>query len=154
MSGDASSGPLPWRELLDAATEGHDRLVPHPGGPAIENLDVPRIRSWRPGEISAEWTVPESLTNLRGELFGGYYGVLADVVLSFTAMTVVDDAERFKTGQLQISYFRPASCTTIRIEGTVINRSRTAIHAEASLLREDGKLLAKATATFAIVAAS
>ena len=97
MSDDAASRSFRWSELLDAVTAGHDKLDPHPGGPALATLDVPRILSWEPGKLLADWDVPERLTNLRGELFGGYFGVLADVALSFTVMTVVEESERFKT---------------------------------------------------------
>ncbi len=143
-----------WRELLDAVKQGHDKLDPHPGGPALRNLDVPNIRSWEPGKICADWEVPGTLTNLRGELFGGYFGVLADIVLSFTAMTVVDDSERFKTNDLQITYFRPALEGAIRIEAEVVNRSRSLIHCEALIARTDGKLIAKATASFSTLPAA
>ncbi|MBW2274561.1 MAG: PaaI family thioesterase [Deltaproteobacteria bacterium] len=143
-----------WRELLDAVTRGHDELDPHPGGPAIQNLDVPNIRSWEPGRVRADWEVPAGLTNLRGELFGGYFGVLADVVLSFVVMTVVEETERFKTNDLEISYFRPALLGTITFEAEVVNRSRSLVHAETRIVRKDGKLLAKANASFSIVRAS
>jgi uncharacterized protein (TIGR00369 family) len=80
--------------------------------------------------------------------------VLADIVLSFTAMTVVDDSERFKTNDLQITYFRPALEGTIRLEAEVVNRSRSLIHCEARIARADGKLIAKATATFSALPAA
>ena len=151
MSDDAASRSFRWSELLDAVTAGHDKLDPHPGGPALATLDVPRILSWEPGKLLADWDVPERLTNLRGELFGGYFGVLADVALSFTVMTVVEESERFKTNDLQISYFRPALVGPVQIEGSIVHRGRSLIHAEARISRPDGKLVAKATATFSIV---
>ncbi len=43
------------------------------------------------------------MQNSRGELFGGYYSVLADIALSYTVMTVLTDNERFKTIDLRIS---------------------------------------------------
>jgi acyl-CoA thioesterase len=107
-----------------------------------------------PARVRADWEVPGGLTNLRGELFGGYFGVLADVVLSFAAMTVVDESERFRTNDLQITYFRPALEGTIHFDAEVINRSRSLIHGEARIVRADGKLLARATATFSVLAVS
>ncbi len=85
--------------------------------------------------------------------FGGYYSVLADVVLSYTAMTAISDEERFKTVDLRMSYFRSATTGKIIINCSVINKSRSFLHAEALFVNDAGKNLAKAVVTFAIVAA-
>ncbi len=145
---------ISWSAILDAMVSGTKIEGKRPGSPANETLSVPDIKSWEKGCIDAQWSVRKELTNSRGELFGGYYGVLADVTLSYTAMTLVADDERFKTTDLRVSYFRPIFDGVIKIEGRVINRSRSFLHAEAMFYREeDGKLLAKAGATFAVVPA-
>ncbi len=144
---------LHWPDILDAAIKNQTINGVKPGAPANETLSVPKIISWSEGKLEAEWNILESLHNSRGELFGGYYSVLADVALSYTVMTYVKDNERFKTIDLRLSYYRPVSTGKIRISCSVTNKSKSFIYAEALFINESGKNLAKGVATFAIVPA-
>ncbi len=142
-----------WSDILDAVVNGTTINGVKPGAPANETLSVPKVLGWESGKLQAEWTILENLHNSRGELFGGYYSVLADVALSYTAMTVLNDDERFKTVDLRVSWFRPATTGTITIDCEVINRSRSFVHTEALFKNPAGKLLCKVAVTFAIVPA-
>ena len=142
-----------WPDILEAAANNVPINGRKPGAPANETLSVPSIISWRESELDAEWIILESLHNSRGELFGGYYSVLADVALSYTVMTALKDDERFKTIDLRVSYFRPATTGKIHISCVVSNRSKSFVYAEALFKNESGKNLAKAVAAFAIVPA-
>jgi uncharacterized protein (TIGR00369 family) len=142
-----------WPEILDAVINGKPIDGKKPGAPANETLSVPKILSWKSGELTAEWLIDPLLLNSRGELFGGYYSVLADVALSYTVMTCISDSERFKTIDLRVSYFRPAFIGKIAINCRVINKTKSFVHTEAEFISEEGKQLAKASATFAIVPA-
>ena len=152
-TGGKEMSTLCWVEILDAVVAGEEINDTKPGSPANETLSVPKLLSWQEGSITAQWQIRNELHNSRGELFGGYYGVLADVAASYTAMTIVKDDERFKTTDLRLSYFRPAFDGMISIEGMVLNRSRSFLHVEILFKNDAGKLLSKAAATFAVVAA-
>ncbi len=87
-------------------------------------------------------------------MFGGYIAALADSLLGLVIMTVLEDSEAFTTSDPRISFFRPAISDTLTIECRLIHRGRSMAHVEVDFTRDDGKLVAKATATQIIVAAS
>jgi uncharacterized protein (TIGR00369 family) len=149
-------GGMVWSEVLDNLVAGASisREMLKAGevdGPrAMDTLSVPTLLSWAPGSIEAEWEIQPSLLNSRGELFGGYYGVLADVAASYTGLTVTANKQFLKTLDLRVSYFRPAIEGKIRIEGSVTNQSKSFVHTETVFFNDDGKMLSKAVATFAV----
>lgn len=141
---------LDWSEILDQALEENSGGKPAIKSPAYENFGLPPLKSWEAGRVYTEWEIDSRMLNSRGDLMGGVYGVLGDAVLGLTAMTVLEGNEFFKTADLRISFFRPISKGIIRIEGIVVNRSRSLIHLEATFKNEEDKLLAKALAVQAV----
>jgi uncharacterized protein (TIGR00369 family) len=143
---------MDWHNILDSALEKNIKNGETPlKSPIFENLGLPGLKSWEPGSVRAEWTVDPRMLNSRGELMGGFYGVLADAVLALSAMTVLNKDEFFKTSDLRVSFFRPILKGVIKIKGSVINKSKSMIHLEAVFKNDQGKLLSKATATQSIV---
>jgi uncharacterized protein (TIGR00369 family) len=140
-----------WGDILNGEVNEINDPTRRLQVPAYKSLSIPKIKSWKEGHVSATWAVKKELFTALGDLFGGYYGVLSDVALSYAAMTVLGDEEAFKTTDLHLTYFRPAVEGDMEIEGVVVNRSKTLIHAEAFFRNEKGKLLAKASTTFVIV---
>lgn len=65
-------------------------------------------------------------------------------------MTVADDDHSFRTSGLQISFFRPIARGLLRIEGHVVNSSRSLLHLEADFFLANGKLAAKASAVLTL----
>lgn len=138
-----------WQDRLTAIADGSLTL------PAVlQRLRLGRLSSWRTGFVEKEWTVDRDFCTGQGTahqaLFGGYVAALADQVLTFAAMTVADDDHFFRTSGLQISFFRPISRGVLRIEGRVVNGSRSLLHVEADFFLDDGKLAAKASAVLTL----
>jgi len=136
-----------WTELLD-------EIVARRGGeppPFVRKLDMPYPSGWEPGRVWCEWEADPELFHERDALFGGFIAALADHVLGFPVMSVLEDGEAFTTSDLRVSFFRPVSRGTLSIEARVVYRGRKMIHVEASFTREDGKLAAMATATQVII---
>ena len=138
-----------WQDRLTAIADGSLTL------PAVtQRLGMGRLSSWRPGFVKKEWTVDPDFCTGDGTAhqahFGGYVAALADQVLTFTAMTVADDEHFFRTSGLQISFFRPISSGVLRIEGHVVNSSRSLLHVEADFFLDDSKLAAKASAVLTL----
>ncbi len=143
---------MDWQNILDSALEKNIKNGEVPlKSPIFETLDLPGLKSWEPGSVNAEWTVDPRMLNSRGELMGGFYGILADALLALAAMTVLNNDEFFKTSDLRVSFFRPIVKGVIKIEGRVINQSKSMIHLEGVFTNDQGKMLAKATATQSIV---
>jgi len=134
-----------WQRRLDAIADG---TSPSPG--VVEKLSLGRLTKWHEGYVEKEWTVEPQFCTAEGTseeaLFGGYLAALADQVLAFAAMTVLEDNQHFRTTELSISYFNKISKGRIAIRGSVVNRNSRLIHVSADFLREDGKLAARATA--------
>ncbi len=128
---------MDWHNILDSALEKNIKNGETPlKSPIFENLNLPGLKTWEPGSVTAEWTVDPRMLNSRGELMGGFYGILADAVLALAAMTVLNNDEFFKTSDLRVSFFRPILKGVIEIKGNVINQSKSMIHLEAIFQKE------------------
>ena len=55
-------------------------------------------------------------------VFGGYLATLIDSLGGLAFMSSLEDSESFATANLNVSFFRPVSQGTVRIEGVVIHR--------------------------------
>jgi uncharacterized protein (TIGR00369 family) len=135
-----------WTDRLDALTAGDAKLPP-----VTEYLRMGTLTRWEPGTVLKEWPLDEVFLNPGGILYGGYLTCLADQMLTFTAMTMLSDAESMRTSDLQIAYFRPVAEGPLRIEGRIVNRSRSHIHIDVSFTLPNGKLAARATGVMAVV---
>lgn len=113
---------------------------------AATNLDIPELLSWQRGEVRARWQVNPDYLNSRGALFGGYYGVLADMVLAFAAMTVLEDNEHYTTQDLKLSFFKPVFSGTVYLTAQVVTRTRSRVYCDCRFLDEQGAVLALASA--------
>ena len=135
-----------WGRLLDRLV-AHERAPGESEPPFVKSLAVPYPDTWERGRVTSTWPVDERFFNERDVLFGGFLAVLSDHAMGMVTMSVLDDDESFATSDLRASFFRPVTGGTLAIEATVIHRSRNMVYAEVTLAGEEGKLVAKATAT-------
>lgn len=141
-----------WSTILNSIASGKKSPADYPSyAPCADHLIFPTLKSWEEGRVHAEWPVSEKFLNSRGHVFGGYFGVLADMTFCYTVMTILKGDEGFNTSDLRVSYFRPVSSGTLKIEGHVVNRTRRIIHVEAVFTDENGELVAKAAGVMAII---
>ncbi len=141
-----------WSTILNSIASGKKSPEDYPSyAPCADHLIFPTLKSWEDGRVHAEWPVSEKFLNSRGHLFGGYFGVLADMTFCYTVMTIIKGDEGFTTSDLRISYFRPVSSGTLKIEGYVVNRIRKIIHVEAVFTDEKGEPVAKAAGVMTVV---
>ena len=135
-----------WGDQIDRSIAGESPL------PAvIERLGVGRIAEWAPGYVRKEWPLDPEMLNQAGVLYGGYLGVLADQVLTFSALTVLEDHESARTGDMQLWFFRPISSGPLTIEGRVVTRSKRSAHIDVLFTTPEDKLAAKASGSMAIL---
>lgn len=114
--------------------------------PVIQTLQLGTLESWAPGLVKKRWNPGPDLLNADGSMFGGYIAALADQALAFAAMTVVPADMSFRTANLLVSFIRVAGHAPIHIEGRVVAQTRQLITARAEFRREDGELIAEASA--------
>jgi uncharacterized protein (TIGR00369 family) len=127
-------------ERLDAIVSG-DVTPP----PVVSTLRLGLLDAWGEGWARKRWEPHAEIMNSDGSMFGGYLAALADQMLAFAAMTVIEAPRAFRTTDLQLRFFRVLRAEPLLIEGRVTSRSRSLIHAEVEFRREDAELVAKAS---------
>jgi uncharacterized protein (TIGR00369 family) len=104
----------------------------------------------RDGFVRIEATVPWRVRNPRGQLFGGFTGVYADLVALFTARAGAQPGVWrgwLATSNMRIDYLRPVTGERVLLEGRVIHRGRRSHLVEARILDPDGTALVHALVT-------
>lgn len=114
--------------------------------PIVRTLKLGALDDWGDGWILKSWSPDPELQTADGSLFGGYLAALADQVLSFAAMTVTPGDMHFRTINLQMNFMRVGRMHPLKIEARVVAQTRQLITARADFRRDDGELLAEATA--------
>lgn len=120
--------------------------------PIVETLRLGLLDDWSEGWVRKTWRPSPELATADGSLFGGYLAALADQVLAFAAMTVVPADRLFRTVNLQVNFLKVAREGPLAIEAKVVARTRQLITARAEFRREDGALIADATAQQIVMA--
>ncbi|HEX4712867.1 PaaI family thioesterase [Phenylobacterium sp.] len=128
-------------ERLDALTTG--RATPPP---IVETLKLGLLDAWSEGRVCKTWRPAPGLETADGTIFGGHLAALADQVLAFAAMTVVPDDAGFRTLNLMVNFLRVCPIQPLAIEARVVAQTRQLITVRAEFRREDGQLIADATA--------
>jgi len=134
-----------WTDRLDALGGGATEL------PLVNRtLRMGALTRWEPGYVLKEWPLDRDLLSPGGILYGGYVGVLADQLFTFTAMTVLADYETMRTADMQIWFYRPIDAGPLKIEGRLLNRSARQLHVDVTFALPDGMLAARAAGTMAV----
>ena len=139
---------------MSFGTDRLDRMIAgtHRRSPSGTTLMLPIVAEYRDGYVKCLHQIDARFLNSRGVVFGGYLSALLDDVAGHAAMTVLPDGKVCATAELSVSYFRPCRPDEgeLLIEGFIINQTRRSYHIEVTIRRDDGKLIAKAAAVFAI----
>jgi len=88
-----------------------------------------------------------------GTLHGGIMTDLADLSMGVAIGSLLKDDESFTTLELKINFLRPVYETELRAEAKVLHRGRTVALVESVLKNNEGKEVARATATQMILTA-
>lgn len=128
-------------DRLDALKAGHGAPPP-----IVQTLQLGRLDDWGAGWVRKSWRPSADLATADGSFFGGYLAALSDQVLAFAAMSVVPDDRLFRTVNLQVNFLKVGRCHPLAIEARVVAQTRQLITVRAEFRREDGALIADATA--------
>ncbi len=132
-------------------TWAHERLNEIQSGavdapPVVRTLKLGLLDEWGPGWAKKIWLPSPEILNGDGSMFGGYLAALADQILAFAAMTVIDNDRAFRTTNLSMHFFKLTGATPLVITGRVTNTTRQIISVEAEIERQNGALVARAIA--------
>jgi uncharacterized protein (TIGR00369 family) len=114
--------------------------------PVVKTLQLGLLDDWSEGRAVKRWEPSPDVLNGDGSLFGGYIAALADQMLAFAAMTVVADTSAFRTINLNVQFYKVGRAHPLLIEAHVVTHTKSLISVEANFLREDGELIARASA--------
>ena len=128
-------------DRLDALKAGDADLPP-----IVETLHLGGLEGWGEGWVRKSWKPRPELGSADGSLFGGYIAALADQVLAFAAMTVIPQDRLCRTTNLQVNFVRVGRMHPLSIEARVVAHTRQMITVSAEFWREDGELIALASA--------
>jgi uncharacterized protein (TIGR00369 family) len=133
-------------ERLDDLQSGRAELPP-----VVRTLQLGTLDDWAEGRASKRWIPTEDVLNSDGSMFGGYIAALADQMLGFAAMTVVPEGSAFRTINLNVQFIRIGRAHPLLIEAMVVSATKSLIVVEVVFLREDGELIARASAQQLVV---
>lgn len=114
--------------------------------PVVATLQLGLLDDWGEGWIKKLWKPAPELLNGDGSLFGGYIAALADQALAFATMTVVPGDLIFRTTNLVVNFVKVGRGHALEIEARVVAQTKQMITVRAAFRREDGELIAEATA--------
>lgn len=131
-----------WNDLLNSIVDGTAQPPPY-----VRTLGTTRMKRWEPGRVWCEWEVNPALFQDQNALFGGFVAALADEVLGFATMTVLEEDETFITADLHVSFHRTVKEGVLYFEGRIVHREKRSAQTELVVTNQDDTIVAEATAT-------
>lgn len=81
---------------------------------------------------------------------GGVLFSLLDTALGRAVIDALPEGRGCATVELKINFFRPVQQGTIRAVGRCVQKTKSLAYAEGEIVNDEGKILARASATFFI----
>jgi uncharacterized protein (TIGR00369 family) len=129
------------KERLRAAAEGRGAVPP-----IMSTLGMKLIRYSR-GRATLSLDVDRRFHNPMGTIHGGIMTDLADASMGIATTTTLIDGESFSTLELKMNFLRPVIKGKLTATGKVLHRGKTIVMADCIVRNEEGKAVARGTAT-------
>jgi uncharacterized protein (TIGR00369 family) len=150
-------------EEMDPATDttqrtglDHVRAIFSAGGSARGIGKTMRFKgtSANEGVVVLEGLPDEDFYNPLGAVHGGYAATILDAAMGLAVHTTIPRDSAYSTIDLNVTYLKPlrADCSPVIAEGRAIHVGRRIVACEARLTDRQGRLCARATATYMIAA--
>lgn len=132
-------------EIIRDRSAWEQHMPPH-----VRNLrfhETLKLESFDTGVARCVWTPTEdfAIPGPGGFIFGGYVAAVTDSVAHFCMLTILPGGRMYSTADLRVSYFRPFTERSYRIEARRVTQTRTQAHVEVEFLDAKGAMAAKAT---------
>ena len=115
--------------------------------PPVAELIGIDIESAEAGETVMSMVAEERHSNPMGTLHGGILCDLADAAMGMAFFSTLEPGESFTTLELKINFLRPFWTGRLVARGRVVSKGRTVGMTECEVDDDEGRLIAKATAT-------
>jgi uncharacterized protein (TIGR00369 family) len=116
-------------------------------GPPVAQLLGMRLVEVEDGRAVFELETDDRFWNPMGTVHGGILCDLADAALGVCWASTLGEGETFTTVELKINFLRPIREGSLKAVGTVTKRGRHIGMTECEVIDEEGRLVAKASAT-------
>jgi len=140
---------------VDGAPEGFDQLAAslreRIRGSAFHQWAGIELTTIEPGTVEVTLQVEPHHLNPAGIVHGGVIAAMADAASGLALRTVLGVHSRHVTGHLNVQYLAPGTHGRIVGRGRVIKAGERAAFAEADIVDDRGRTLARATATFIVM---
>jgi uncharacterized protein (TIGR00369 family) len=136
---------------MDRLSEIRERFADSPFHTAFLGARLERVA---PDEADVSLDVEPRHLNLSGTLHGGMIATLADSATGLAYRTGLDESASALTSSFAVTFLRPGGIGVVTARGRVVKRGSRFGYAEADVVDADGTLLARATATFTVLAAA
>lgn len=93
----------------------------------------------------------KELTRAYGVVQGGAIASLADMAVAFALMTLIQPRELVTTVEFKLNFFAAVTHEEMVGEARVVHAGKRLVSAEMEVQGQDGKLIAKGIATYAII---
>lgn len=103
------------------------------------------------GTARATATIGETHHNPNGVAHGSVIFAMADTSMGAATMSVLDEGFYCSTIEIQIRYLRPVVSGQVVVETQVIKPGRRIVHLESRATDADGRLVATATGSYAVL---
>ncbi|GBC86782.1 Putative esterase [bacterium HR12] len=132
----------------DRLTEVRERFAASAFHRSFFGMTLERVAE---GEVDVALAVEDRHRNLLGIVHGGVIATLADTATGLAYRTVLEPGTQHVTTQLNVTYLSAGRGGRLVARGRVVKRGRRTGYAEADVLDGEGRLLARATALFAVL---
>ena len=113
-------------------------------------LGLRLVETWE-GKAVGEMVTTEDLTTHAGFVHGGMISTLADSAMGRSVRTLSPEVKRSMSFDLKLTFISTAKIgETLRATGHVIHAGRRTVVAECRVEGKEGRLVATASATFAV----
>lgn len=141
----------PERSFIRQVIASGGSGIPVATNPLAQALAM-RIEAARDGYVRASYRIDHPFTQGNGYVQGGIVSAMLDFGMVFAAFTRVPRHATIATVSQTTNYFRAAERGAFVVEAELERVGRTLINARATLIGADGKVVAGATAPFAVIA--
>jgi uncharacterized protein (TIGR00369 family) len=100
------------------------------------------------GTCEMQLVVDERHLSTAERVHGGVFFTMLDTAMGRAVISVLPEGQGCATVEAKINYFRPVQRGRLLARATVVSKTRRTAYAEASLLDEQDRLVARASGTF------
>jgi len=103
-----------------------------------------------PGHWRGEVVFEKGAANSFGIVHGGFLASILDIAMGYASVTLLAAGETQRTMEIKINFLESVPPDRVRADGEVLRRGKRTVYCEGSIRTDEGALVARGSATFAI----